>query len=55
MSATAAGAIVRLNDVSIYENNTGLAISGGATIATAGNNKMANSPGAATNGTVTNF
>jgi hypothetical protein len=55
ISATAAGAIVRLNDVSMYENNTGLAISGGATIATAGNNKMANSPGAATNGTVTTF
>jgi hypothetical protein len=55
VSATAAGAIVRLNDVSIYENNTGLAISGGATIATAGNNKLANSPGAATNGTVTTF
>lgn len=55
VSATAAGATVRLNDVSMYENNTGLAISNGATIATAGNNKMADSPGAATNGTVTNF
>jgi hypothetical protein len=55
VTATAAGAIVRLNDVSIYENNVGLAISGGATIASAGNNKLANSPGAATNGTVTTF
>jgi hypothetical protein len=55
VNATGAGSTVRLNDVSIYENNTGLAISNGATIATAGNNKIAGSPGAATNGTVSNF
>jgi hypothetical protein len=55
VNATGAGSTVRLNDVSMYENNTGLAISNGATIATAGNNKIANSPGAATNGSVTNF
>jgi len=55
VNATGAGSTVRLNDVSIYENNTGLAISNGATIATAGNNKIAGSPGAATNGSVTNF
>jgi hypothetical protein len=54
VSATAAGATIRLNDISMYDNTTGLAISNGATIATAGNNKT-NNQGAATNGTVNNF
>ena len=54
VNATGPGSTIRLNDISMYENVTGLAISNGATIATATNNKT-NSVGAAPNGNVTNF
>jgi hypothetical protein len=54
VNAAGSGSTIRLSDVSMFDNNTGLAISNGATIATAANNKT-NNQGAATNGTVTNF
>jgi hypothetical protein len=55
VNATGAGSTVRLNDIAMFENTTGLAIANGATIATATNNKTGNSMGAAPNGSVTNF
>lgn len=54
VNASGAGSTIRLTDVSMFDNGTGLAISNGATIATAANNKT-NSVGAAPNGNVTNF
>jgi hypothetical protein len=55
VDASGAGSTIRLNDNAIHDNNTGLAISNGATIATATNNKGENPNGAAPNGSVGSF
>jgi hypothetical protein len=45
-----------MNDVSMYDNTTGLAIGSGATIATSTNNKSAgNGSSASPNGSINNF
>ena len=53
MNVNASGALITLNNNSIYVNTTGFMIAAGATIASAGNNKTSGNGGAGPNGMLT--
>jgi hypothetical protein len=55
VSANGAGSSVRLTDITMLDNNVGLAIAGGATIITGTNNKTNNLGAAPNGGSLTNF
>jgi hypothetical protein len=56
VNASASGSTIRMNDVSMYDNTTGIAIGAGATVASANNNhSLGNTTSTGPNGTVNTF